>query len=140
MSEKTSYTKRKPRQKPRNKVYNLEKLFNPPLPRIIQKPKPEPKPHKDIFDSKRTTNLLNKLFSTFTKDEVYYLGKLFKKEAKDESFNLDKLFKEKDKSKTYNLDKLYPDYYKANKEYPKQYDIAQVRGLNEKRQEVLNLR
>jgi hypothetical protein len=104
--------------KTKNKSYNLKELFN------------QPKTRKDFFNSKRTTNILNKLFNTFTKDEVYYLGKLYKEVEEDDSYNLDKLFKENKQksSKSYDLDKLYPDYHKAKVLHP-ELNYAEHRGF-----------
>ncbi len=81
--------KRKPKPKPRTRIYNLKQLF-------IQT-----KPRKDFFDQKRTTNILNKLFNTFSKDEIIHLGELFKEEKVHnnttiDDYDLDILFDEND--------------------------------------------
>jgi hypothetical protein len=55
--------KSKPKPKPRDRIFNLKSLFA------------EPKPRKDFFDNRRTTNILNKLYTNFTKEEVFHLAK-----------------------------------------------------------------
>ncbi len=60
LSERLMKLKRKlkkNKQKCKSTEYSLKQLFT------------QPKPKKDFFDQKRTTNILNKLFDTFTKDE-----------------------------------------------------------------------